>query len=48
MMIEVNGTLDNPDMQRRPFPQLEATLQQIFPEVAEQRPIRDAIKSWRK
>jgi AsmA-like C-terminal region len=48
MMIEVNGTLDNPDMQRRPFPQLEATLQQIFPEVAEQRPIRDAIKNWRK
>lgn len=34
MLIEVDGTLDNPNMQRRPFPQLEATLQQIFPEVA--------------
>ncbi len=36
MMIEVEGTLDNPIMQRRPFPQIEATLQQIFPEVAGQ------------
>ena len=34
MLIEVDGTLDNPNMQRRPFPQLEATLGQIFPEVA--------------
>lgn len=33
LMIEVSGTLDNPVMQRRPFPQIEATLQQIFPEV---------------
>ena len=33
MLIEVDGTLDNPNMQRRPFPQIEATLQQIFPEV---------------
>lgn len=37
MMIEVDGTLDNPIMQRRPFPQLEATLQQIFPDVEEVR-----------
>ncbi len=37
MMIEVQGTLDNPSMQRRPFPQFEATLQQIFPEVVERR-----------
>ncbi len=43
MLIEVTGTLDNPSMQRRPFPQLEATLQQIFPEVAERQPIREAM-----
>lgn len=35
MLIEVGGTLDNPTMQRRPFPQIEYTLQQIFPEVAQ-------------
>lgn len=36
MMIEVTGNLAaEPKMIRRPFPQLEATLQQIFPEVAE-------------
>ena len=46
MMIEIDGTLDNPNMQRRPFPQLEATLQQIFPEVAERKPLRDAMP-WR-
>jgi hypothetical protein len=46
MMVEVSGTLDSPDMQRRPFPQLEATLQQIFPEVAEKRPLRDAFQRW--
>ncbi|MCA9259713.1 MAG: hypothetical protein KDA61_10960, partial [Planctomycetales bacterium] len=37
MMIEVEGTLDNPIMQRKPFPQLEATLQQVFPEMSERR-----------
>jgi hypothetical protein len=47
MMVEVAGTLDNPQMQRRPFPQLEATLQQIFPEVADQGPFREAIDRWR-
>lgn len=45
MMIEVDGTLDNPVMQRRPFPQLEATWQQIFPEVAN-RP-RESLIPWR-
>ena len=39
MLIEVGGTLDNPVMQRRPFPQIEATLQQIFPEVAGREPL---------
>ncbi|MFO0941241.1 MAG: AsmA-like C-terminal region-containing protein [Pirellulales bacterium] len=47
MMVEVTGTLDNPDMQRKAFPQLEATLQQMFPEVAERRPIRDTIQRWK-
>ena len=47
MMVEVTGTLDSPDMQRRPFPQLEATFQQIFPEVAERQPLRDTIQRWR-
>ncbi len=46
MLIEVDGTLDNPNMQRRPFPQLEATLQQIFPEVA-QRKKMDGLVPWR-
>lgn len=45
MMIEVDGTLDNPVMQRRPFPQLERTLQQIFPEVAQRRQISD-LTPW--
>ncbi len=47
MMVEVTGTMDSPDMQRRPFPQLEATFQQMFPEVAERQPIRDTIQRWR-
>ncbi len=46
MMIEVHGTLDNPVMQRRPFPQLEATLQQIFPEVAERNRMNGLVP-WR-
>ncbi len=46
MMIEVDGTLDNPNMQRRPFPQLEATLQQIFPEVV-QKGRMDGLVPWR-
>lgn len=44
MMVEVDGTLDNPNMQRKPFPQLEDTLQTIFPDVAQQRPLRDAME----
>lgn len=47
MMVEVTGTMDSPDMQRRPFPQLEATFQQMFPEVAERQPLRDTIQRWR-
>jgi hypothetical protein len=47
MMVEVSGTLDNPQMQRRPFPQIEATFQQIFPEVADRRPFRDTLDRWR-
>lgn len=44
MLIEVGGTLDNPVMQRRPFPQIEATLQQIFPEVAQ----RESLVPWKQ
>lgn len=47
MLIEVRGTLDNPTMQRRAFPQLEATFQQIFPEIAEKRE-SDPLLPWRK
>ncbi len=51
MMIEVEGTLDNPIMQRRPFPQIEATLQQIFPEVAQRNSVEglvpDRLVPWR-
>jgi hypothetical protein len=46
MLIEVDGTLDNPNMQRRPFPQIEATLQQIFPEVAQKNKM-DGLVPWR-
>ena len=46
MLIEVDGTLDNPNMQRRPFPQLEATLQQIFPEVAQKNKMNGLVP-WR-
>jgi hypothetical protein len=34
MLIEVKGTLNNPIMQPRPFPQIEHTFQQIFPELS--------------
>lgn len=40
MIIEVHGTLDNPDMQRRPFPQLD----RVFPDRAN----RDPILPWRR
>jgi AsmA-like C-terminal region len=46
-MIEVNGTLDSPNMERHPFPQLESTLQQIFPEVAQRRQ-QNPILPWRR
>jgi hypothetical protein len=41
MMIEVSGSLDNLQMQRQAFPQLEATLQQMFPDLDRPKPIRD-------
>ncbi|MEM7473817.1 MAG: AsmA-like C-terminal region-containing protein, partial [Planctomycetota bacterium] len=44
MLIEVTGTLNNPIMNPRVFPQLEATMQQVFPELAN----RPAILPWRK
>ncbi|GIW97384.1 MAG: hypothetical protein KatS3mg111_0717 [Pirellulaceae bacterium] len=47
MLIQVGGTLDNPTMQRKPFPQIEATFQQIFPELAEQRR-RQPMLPWRR
>ena len=47
MMIEVGGTLDNLSMQRRPFPHLESTLQQMFPEVAERKET-NPILPWRR
>ena len=47
MMIAVRGSLDSPDMKRVPFPQLESTLQQMFPEVAERRQ-ENPILPWRK
>lgn len=47
MLIEVGGSLDNPVMQRRAFPQIEATFQQIFPELAEKRR-NNPILPWRR
>lgn len=46
MLIQVDGTLDNPNMQRRAFPQLEATFQQMFPELANSN--SEAILPWRR
>lgn len=48
MMVEVSGTLDNPLMQRRPFPQIEATFQQIFPELSDRRPVRDWVNELKR
>ena len=47
MKIEVGGTLDNLSMQRRPFPHLESTFQQMFPEVAERRQ-QNPFLPWRQ
>ncbi len=47
MLIKVTGTLDNPNMQPKPFPQLEATIQQMFPELAERRKTNPLLP-WRK
>ncbi len=47
MMIAVRGSLDSPDMKRVPFPQLESTLQQMFPEAAERRQ-ENPILPWRR
>jgi hypothetical protein len=37
LLIEVGGTLDNPTMINRPFPQIDETLQRLFPEAANRR-----------
>jgi hypothetical protein len=34
MLVQVTGTLDNPHLERKAFPQLEAMQQQIFPDKA--------------
>jgi hypothetical protein len=34
MLIEVTGTIDQPDIRRTPFPRIDARLQQLFPELA--------------
>ncbi len=47
MKIEVRGSLDSPDMKRVPFPQLESTFQQMFPEAAERRQA-NPILPWRR
>lgn len=36
LLIEVTGPLDNPSVQRQAFPRLNETLQQLFPELAQQ------------
>lgn len=47
MLVEIGGTLDNPTMQRRAFPQIEASFQQIFPELAAKREANPLLP-WRK
>ena len=37
MLIEVSGAIDDPKMIRRPFPQIEGLVSQMFPELAERR-----------
>lgn len=37
LLIHVGGTLDRPDLTRKAFPQLEETIQQIFPEATNRR-----------
>ncbi len=31
LVVYAGGTLDNPDVRRQPFPQINSTLQQVFP-----------------
>lgn len=45
MMIKVDGSLDNPEMQRRQFPQF-ASIQELFPELEE--PKSKSKLGWRR
>jgi hypothetical protein len=57
MLIEVTGTVDQPEVRRTPFPRLDARLQQLFPELGRNEPAaptapsgsppRDALKGIR-
>jgi hypothetical protein len=38
MLIEVTGTIDQPEITRTPFPRLDARLQQLFPELVRNEP----------
>ncbi len=46
--IEVEGSLNNPIMTPRPFPQFEATLQQIFPELVGSENDEPSVLPWRR
>jgi len=39
MLIEVTGTIDQPEITRTPFPRLDARLQQLFPELVRDQPV---------
>ncbi len=39
MLVEVTGSLDQPEVRRRPFPRLDAQLAQLFPELAREEPV---------
>ncbi len=45
MLIEVTGTIDQPNITRTPFPRLDARLQQLFPELGRNEPAMPARPS---
>jgi hypothetical protein len=45
MLIEVTGPLDQPEIHRRAFPQLDAQLAQLFPELARDQPVETKTPS---
>jgi hypothetical protein len=45
MLIEVTGSLDQPEVHRRPFPRLDAQLAQLFPELAREQPVETKTPS---